>query len=190
MSESRVIVERLIEEGIAAKAHFQIWWTLRNVALPEFHGTMSDFSYVDFFHASNSGHYKLFFIALSKIYDRDNRVSSIASLKDALRDEGCASLVDYIERQLAPLERLVCRILNIRNKTIAHNEKEVSREKVYEINGVTPNEIRRLIEISCDLINYVARALEIPNVIFESDRNERATLAMLDTLRRGKKPTI
>lgn len=190
MGESRVIVERLIEEGIAAKAHFQIWWTLRNLALPEFHGTMSDFSYVDFFHASNSGHYKLFFIALSKIYDRDNRVSSITYLKDVLRVEGCAPIVNYIEQQLAPLERLVCRILNIRNKTIAHNERVLSIEKVYEIHSVTPNEIRQLIEVSCDLINYVARALEIPNVIFESDRHERATLAMLDTLRRGKKLTV
>jgi hypothetical protein len=57
MSEARAITEHLIEEGIAARAHFQVWWALRNLALPRFLPAMDHSAYVDFFHASNSGHY-------------------------------------------------------------------------------------------------------------------------------------
>jgi hypothetical protein len=54
------IISDLIEEGKSAKAHFQIWWTLLNLALPDYYETMNDMEYVDFFHAINSGNYKLF----------------------------------------------------------------------------------------------------------------------------------
>ena len=87
MTGARGITEHLIEEGIAARAHFQVWWALRNLALPRLLPAMNDLNYVDFFHASNSGHYKLFFIALSKIFDRDDRVAGIRELKKALRAE-------------------------------------------------------------------------------------------------------
>lgn len=82
MSTARVITEELIEEGMAARAHFQVWWTLRNLALPQYLSTMNNLDYVDFFHASNSGHYKLFFISLSKIFDRDDRVSGVKALRE------------------------------------------------------------------------------------------------------------
>lgn len=185
MSEARAIIEQLIEEGIAAKAHFQTWWALRNLALPEYHPTMNDLSYVDFFQTSNSGHYKLIFISLSKIFDRDERVSGISRLKEALQNEGYAQLARDVETKISPLDGLVRRVLNIRNKTIAHNEHQLPRQKVYELNGVTPNEIRQLIDSTCDAINSVARGFGLTNTIFDSDRHERATLAMLKTLRRG-----
>lgn len=40
---------------------------LRNLAIPKFLPTMNNLEYVDFFHASSAGHYKLFVLALSKI---------------------------------------------------------------------------------------------------------------------------
>ena len=58
---------------------------------------MNELSYVEFFHASNSGHYKLFFISLAKVFDRDNRVAGIKELRKALRAEGRADL--YYNRE-------------------------------------------------------------------------------------------
>ena len=75
------IVTDLIEEGIASKAHFQTWWALRSLALPDYLDTMNDLEYVDFFHASNSGHYKLIFVTLSKIYDIDPKTSQVNSIE-------------------------------------------------------------------------------------------------------------
>ena len=186
MSEARDITEHLIEEGTAARAHFQVWLALRNLAVQRLLPAMNDLSYVDFFHASNSGHYKLFFIALSKIFDRDQRVAGISELKKTLRADGRTDLALYIARELKPVEKLIVRMMRIRNKSIAHTERRMPRTQVYKINGITPNQIRQVIDQVCSVINHVATDLGISNTIFESDRLEKATLRMLETLRRGQ----
>ena len=182
MTRLSTIVQHLIEEGIAARAHFQTWWALRNRAIPDFLPDMNHLEYVDFFHVSNSGHYKLFFIAISKIFDRDTRASGIASLREGLRAEGHDNLADYVEAELEPLTERVCRIQTIRNQAIGHNQTDLPREKVYDINGTTPNEIMELIDITCGAINKIARELGFTNVIFDSKRYEDATLELLRAL--------
>ncbi|MDB5531748.1 MAG: hypothetical protein JWO28_63 [Hyphomicrobiales bacterium] len=186
MCESHAIVSTLIEEGTAARAHFQTWWALRNLALPEFYETMNHPSYVEFFKASNSGHYKLFFLALSKIFDRDPRVSGVANLREVLRTENRDDLADALTETLVRWTSTVARIMAIRNTSIAHNERGISRERVYGLNGVTPDQIRELIDETCWAINRVANGLGISNVIFNGDRFEDATIEMLKVLRNGQ----
>jgi hypothetical protein len=185
MSEARSIVEKLNEEGLAARAHFQIWWALRHLALPDFYDAMNNSSYVNFFHASNAGHYKLFFLALSKIFDRDARTSGISNLREVLRSEGHYSIADQLEKRLSPLTTVVVRLMAIRDQTIVHNDRSLPREKVYEINGITPDQIRDLINDTCATINEVAHGLGLTEGLFD-DHYDRATIAMLETLRRGK----
>lgn len=185
MSEARTITEVLIEEGIAARAHFQVWWALRNLAIPRFLKTMNNYEYVDFFHASNAGHYKLFILALSKIFDRDSRVAGLRELRRALKEEGRNDLALYIGKQINPLRSRITAIMGIRSQSLVHNERTLPTTKVYQINGITPNQIRALIDKTCDTVNYVARELDISNTIFDSDRGERATIRMLETLERG-----
>jgi len=184
------ITEILIEEGIKARAHFQVWWALRNQALPKYHSAMNDFAYVDFFHAANSGHYTLFLLSLAKLFDRDPRVAGISELKRALRSNDKTTTALAVARFLKPHEAQVRRVMGIRNSSVVHNEHGISRNKVYELNGVTPNELRALIDSACAAINLVARELGIVNTIFESDRAERATLNMLETLACGAKLKI
>lgn len=185
MSRAQIITLQLIEEGTAARAHFQVWWALRNLALPKYLATMNDLNYVDFFQASNSGHYKLFFLALSKIFDRDSRVAGISELKRALRSEGQGSIALRIAKELKSIEPLVKRVMSIRNRTIVHNEHSMPRTKVYKINGITPNQLRLVIDTVCATINSAALGQGITNTIFENDRLELATLGMLERLDRG-----
>ena len=181
------ITEILIEEGIKTRAHFQVWWALRNRALPKYYAAMNDFAYVDFFHAANSGHYTLFLLSLAKLFDRDPRVAGIRELKRALRADGKTRTALAVSKLLKPHEAQVKRVMGIRNRSVVHNEHGISRQKVYEVNGVTPNELRALIDATCTAINQVAREIGIVNTIFESDRSEKATLNMLETLARGAK---
>lgn len=176
----------LMEEGGAARAHFHTWWALRNLALPDHLPTMNNYEYVDFFHISNSGNYKLFFVALSKIYDRDGRTAGISMLKEELRKAGHADVADEVARRIDPHEPLVRKVLTIRNQSISHNQADIPREKVYQINGVTPNEIRALIDVTCETINYVSNALGKSNVISGPERHEKAVLKMLEALGRGQ----
>ena len=107
---------------------------------------MNRWEYVDFFHASNSSHYKLIFFALSKIFDRDARASGFVSLKAALRAANHAPLADHVDKQLSTLTECVARIGAIRNRTIAHNQTDSVWKDVYEENGITPDDICELIE--------------------------------------------
>lgn len=176
----------LMEEGSAARAHFHTWWALRNLALPDHLPTMNNYEYVDFFHVSNSGSYKLFFLALSKIYDRDERTAGISMLKKELRNAGHADVADEVAKRIDPHEPLVRKVLNIRNKSISHNQADIPREKIYQINDVTPNEIRALIDVTCETINYVSNTLGKSNVISGPERHENAVLKMLEALGRGQ----
>ncbi len=185
MNETIEIAKVLIEEGIAARGHFQVWWALRNKALPRFYETMNNYEYVDFFHASNAGHYKVFFLALSKIFDRDTRVAGLREFRRVLTEDGRPDLADYIEQSLLPFHDKIKAVLGIRNQSLVHNERALPGEKVYEINGVTSNQISELIDVTCKIINDVATELGINNTIFDSDRGIRATLRMLEVLERG-----
>ena len=184
MSKAHAITLLLIEDGIAARAHFQVWWALRNLAIPKYLPVMNDGSYVDFFHASNSGHYKLFFLALSKIFDRGTRGAGISELKRALRSEGHTRIALRIAKELKPIEPFVEKLMRIRNQTIVHNNHSIPRSKVYKINGITPNQLRQVVETVCGTINATARDLGITNTIFDSARFENATLSMLERLER------
>ena len=78
-------------------------------------------------------------------------------MKGALRNEGYSRIADDFEKTTEPLATLVERVMSIRNKTIVHNERELPRDKVYEVYGVSPNEIRSLIYSTCSAINNVAQ---------------------------------
>jgi len=176
------ITRDLIDEGVAANAHFQIWWALRNLALPKYLNAMNDLDYVDFFHASNSGHYKLIFISLSKIYDIDSRTAGIRKLKVELRKAGNVKMAEYVKNELDPYTSLVIKLSNIRNQTISHNQISLGRKEAYNRNGVTPDEIKELIDKTCAVINEVARNIGVNNTIGDSDRFESATLKLLEAL--------
>jgi hypothetical protein len=68
---------------------------------------------------------------------------------------------------------------------IFRNERALSRAQVYPLNGITPDQLRELIEVTSAAISHVAFELGIANTIFESDRAERATMKMLEALERG-----
>lgn len=187
MANATHITQILIEEGIKARAHFQVWWILRNRALPKYYKAMSNYTYVDYFHAANSGHYTLFLLSLAKLFDRDPRVAGVRELKRLLRSEGNTPSALSITRALKPHEATIRSVMAIRNGSIVHNEHSIARQRTYEINGVTVNDLRALIDAACKSINMIAADLGITNRIFDSDRTEQATLNMLETLARGAK---
>lgn len=185
------LLERTADSVNAARAHYQIWFTLRGKgkALPEYYDVMNDSRYVSFFHASNAGHYKLMFIELGCLFDPDTRAASFRNLKKGLEQEGRSDLVTKIDADLSPYTALVSSILTIRSKLMAHKEIGAESRKVHEQNGIIPDEIGRLLDISSELINY------IDEQVFGNKTNlkaavtstfEDATFGLLGVLRNGR----
>jgi len=186
MSDLYQQFDRLLEEAGAARAYFHTWWGLRNLALPDYLPTMNHHEYVDFFHAANSGFLKLAFVSLGKIFDPGRSVVSMRRLLKALADHQRAPEARALESRLEKHEGLIERVLAIRNKSVSHNQFDLTRNRVYELYGVTPDEIRDLVEDVCDGLNDVQRAFGRSSVLSEGQRHEQAVLNLLETLRRGR----
>lgn len=191
MEELQNLLIRLAHAANAAQAHYQTWFALRGEgkALPEYYSEINDFRYVDFFHASNIGHYKLMFIELGCLFDPDPRAASFRNLKRCLAEQEFNDLVDRINDSLAPFSQLVSNALTIRSKLIAHREISASSESVHEENGVIPDQISNLLNICSELINEVnGRVFGDSELLIATTTNrfEFATMGLLKTLRNGR----
>ncbi|WP_133434375.1 AbiU2 domain-containing protein [Achromobacter xylosoxidans] len=183
MSQANDITERLIEEGTKARSYFQIWWVLNNRAYPDYASTMQHWEYSDFFYATSPGYFTLFVLALSKMFDRDPRSAGFQSLRTALEQEGKPEVAAQIEAALTPLRPKVKRIMEIRSQSVVHNSFGLSRDDIYKANGITIDEIRDLVDATCQCISRVAAALDIQGHALASERTANATLRMLAGLK-------
>src|SRR5688572_10747584 len=102
MSELRAAIARVKEDAGAARAYFHTWWGLRSLALPQFHSTLNNYTYVDFFHAANSGFLKLTFVSLAKLFDRDDRALGFSRLREVLAASGRVDDSTFLQERLAP----------------------------------------------------------------------------------------
>lgn len=190
MSEIKILLSRLADSARAAQAHYQVWFTLtrKGKALPEYHKDINDLRYVDFFHATNPGHYKIMIIELGCLFDTDARAASFRNLKKKLKEANKGHIVNKIDHALYGYEKLVSNILTIRSKLIAHKETDAKGIDIYKKYGVVPTKIGKLISICCSLINDINTELYGGDTILApvTDRFEKATFRLLETLRNGR----
>ena len=184
------VFQRVQEEAIKSRIYFHTWWGLVNRALPKYGSTINDWAYVDFFIAANSGFLDLVFVSLSKLFDRtkfgDQKTLGFQKFREELKQREFIEEELLIRQRLAPKKDLIKRICGIRNKAISHNEAALTREAVFDRFGITPDEVRELIHDICDVLNEVGRRIGYPNGISDGERSERAVIALLETLRRGR----
>ena len=191
MNELEHLFRRISDSIEAGTAFYQIWFTLRGEgkALPEYFNDMNDHRYVDFFHAINSGTYRLMFIELGCLFDTDSRAASIRNLKSKLAEIDRQDLVLYIDKQLSPYIDMVKNILTIRSKLIAHKELGVFSEDIHSKYGIIPDMVKDLLRVCCLLINDLHEKLFKKNGVFcaaETERFENATFKLLSVLREGR----
>lgn len=192
MDEFLHLLRRVAASVAEAQAFYQTWFTFRgdNKALPTYYHDMNDYRYVDFFNTVNAGTYQLMYIALGCLFDTDDRAASIRNLRMELEGKGRKDLADKIELELSPYTDLVRSIMTIRAQLIAHKQRSAFSEKVHEGNEVVPDEVGRLIEKCCVLVNEVYE--EFYNgggtrlCSAETRRFENAAFNMLDVLRNGR----
>ncbi len=130
-------------------------------------------------------------LSLSKLFDSKGDTLGLKKLQNDLKNCGLAKEAQLIEELRGQQSELVERIRCIRNKSISHNDVMLTRNDAFEKGNVTPDEIRELIDQVCDVLNKVNGQLECLDIshnldISKSQRFECATLAVLETLKRGE----
>ena len=183
--EVEAALGRVREEASMSCAYFHTWWSLANLAYPDFPATMNDDEHVDFFHACIAGFLSMTFVSLGKLLDRDDRALSLGKLRTILREHGFPDVAKSIEAALSGQEEVAKRVIAIRNRTISHNELSTTRDDVFDQYGTTPNEIRALVEAVRTTLNQAGSQLGWPIDISAGERSERATMALLRRLRAG-----
>ena len=190
MNEVRELLSRMADSVNSARAHYQIWFTLRGEgkALPEYYQDMNDYRYVDFFHASNAGHYKLMFIELGCLFDADTRAASMRNLKGALIACGRKDIAKGIDEVLSGYNELVSGILTIRSKLMAHKDIGARSEDIHAQSNIVPNELKKLIDVCSALISQINGELFGVGYTLAAvtDRFERATFELLKVLKNGR----
>ncbi len=172
----------------SAMAHYQIWFTLRGKgkAIEIYLNDMNDYRYVDFFHAANSGNYKLMFIETACLFDSDNRTHSIRKLKSLMNESGLISISDKFENKLKPYARLVSNIKTIRSRVIAHKEADVDPSELYKKHGIRPDGIKDLLNLTAELLRELEAKLtnnSSSHSVGPTDRWEQATFNLLEALK-------
>ena len=183
----RDIIKHLVQEGMAAISYYQVYSVLRKKEYLAQQEILGHDDYKDYFHASHTAHFKMIFIALGKIFDKDPKAASIKELIKVLKKEKRYDLVTYIEEKLGPQTDIhkridtIKKIEAIRNQSIAHNQRNPSKKETYENNPVERDELGCFIDVTCEVINHLASEFSA-NGISTSGRAKRSMLKVLDAL--------
>ncbi len=191
VSELEQCFERVRDSANAALAHYQIWFALRGKgnAIDTHYDVMNDYRYVDYFHAANSGHYKMMFIEVGCLFDSDDRASSFRVLRGMLEEAGEGDLAKELRERLVPFTELVKNMKTIRSKLIAHKEHSVDPPELYKKYGIKPDDIGSMLNVCVELLGKVENALfgqSSSSSVVSTDRFHRATFALLDVLKAGR----
>lgn len=177
-----------IEDSLRkAYAHFEVWWALDHTGIINHLSAMNDLDYVDFFHITITSHYQCVFISLSKIFDRADDLSGIRKLKTLLDANGnneLSSLLDGVLKKHIPV---IAAVKGIRDQSIAHKKGSKNVDQIYKENGVTPNQIRDLIQELIGVMTDISKSIRYSWSLYKTDRFESATLNLLHKLENNKK---
>ncbi len=166
-----------------AQANFHIWKTL-NLSKGDSKrlNVINVWEYVDFFHTAIWGSRALVLLSLGKIFDRSGGALKVCDPAKRLRDKQLKSDFDSLNKKH---KMVIDKVVDVRNRAIAHNEKGNDDVKVFQEAGVTPNEIESLIDDIRTMLNAAADRESIPDRIPEKSRFENAVHSLLDRLVTG-----
>lgn len=175
---------RVREEAEHLCAYFHTWWSLANLARPDFVPTMNEHGY--FFEVCDVGSFAMTFVSLGKLLDRDTRSLGLGQLRGILCKYGFHEEAGSMKAALSGHEEVVRRVVEIRNKAISHNNLTMTRDDVFEKYGTTPDEIRAFVEAVRTTLNQTVNELKLGlQIIPAGGQYEQATVELLRRLRAG-----
>lgn len=142
--------------------HYEVWWALGSASKEKYRKTFSHSEYALFIEASLIAHQMAMLMALGRLFDTDSRASSMKSLKTELENNGNTEMLSIIKDTMAPYNNLVKKIINIRCSIIAHTQTNSTDNDVLIRNGITPSEIKNLIDSATKVIGKIAFKLNHP----------------------------
>ena len=151
---------RMMREAGDARANFRVWRTLDlSKGDRKRMNAMNDWTYVDFFHVAIWGTQVLAFLSLGKIFDQTKGALKLQDVVRSLDDDELSRDVDALYNEHG---KAIEKIKRIRDKAVAHNQRNMDERSLFDHVGITPNELESLIENLCRILNGAARRESSP----------------------------
>ena len=145
-----------------ARRNYEIWWVYKSKdTRPLYVDVMNRYGL--FFQTSIHAHFVALLVGLYRLYETRDDTFNIPSLLKKLKAEKklpsatLKQLEDIYKKQAKPLW---IKVNILRNKAFGHRSRAHSVEEVFQEAGVTPNELRDLVEITKNLLNELTHAMD------------------------------
>ena len=182
-SNSGKVLFDLYESTSEARAHWQAWWALANLAKPRFVERMERFP--DFFLIAERAHFNSIFINLAHAFDKRKDVASIDRYLRIAKAKYSSVEISAVRKRLAPHAPARDGVLEIRNNVIAHKTLGLTEKEVFASARITPRHIGALVEEVAGVVNSFAEREGWVQRVFTSDRVSSATLGVLEAMEKA-----
>lgn len=153
------VIEKLRNETIRAKLNWDIYWIYKNKRDRQKYVDVLN-NYPLFFQTSLAAHYTQTVISLGKIYDSEN-INLKYLLKLAL-DEGLVSRATEvaIKEKLKEINKIIRKLLIIRNNTVAHISAKLTHEQVFNKANANYREFQKLIHYAFWILEKIYKEVK------------------------------
>ncbi len=175
-------IAELMQAVRDASLNYDIWWVCKAKGSRE--------RYIDvirkyplFFQASIDAHFVALLVALYRIFETRRDTINVRRLITMVENTGALpaskrSELDELHRAVKPLWR---KVSIIRSEVFAHRTRDSTPEKSFARAGLSPNEIKSLIDSSKKIVNLLSQAFDHSTFAFNLSAEEE-TRRLLEVL--------
>lgn len=153
--------EALRHSANVASLNYDIWWVYKSKeSRPAYVDTMN--RYLGFFDTSIHAHFVALLVALYPMYETRSDTFNIPRLLKVL-DKECqisANALAKAHATYAEAKPLWVKVGVLRNNAFGHRSDSKTIEEIFKQAGITPSQLKKLIELTKRLLNTISRALD------------------------------
>jgi len=180
-------LNRVKDAIVAASKHYNIWYIYKNKDdRPRYVNVMNH--YLGFFRVSISAQFTAMLLTLSKVLDKNtknNRISMYSLIDSAEKHNLIKpSKLREIRNKLCGTAEMFKNLQILRNNVFAHLGN-LDTEKAFKLAGISPNDLRELIDSSISILRSIYYAYDRGDFAFDY-HSKKDTYSLLNDLQKSK----
>ena len=168
-------IDELRHTVLVAGDNYEIWWAFKSKdTRPVFVDVMN--TYLEFFQPAIHAHFVALVVALYRLYERRKDTINIPFLLRVLRREqhlpeaALNEFETFVEKEVKPTWK---KVGILRHNVIAHQSAADPTGEFWHKAGLSPNELRDLLDSTEGLLNKLAYAINRNTYTFRTRRQAR-----------------
>ena len=152
MSVSKDAVREMVNEVIEFTRGYVVWRELMGKSNRDVRE-----EHVDFLLTVTNSFVQGFCVSIYQLFDRDSRTKSLQRLIEELRTSD-ATLAQGLQSKITAQHAALQKLFHIRCNVYAHRNKSQSPEALFTTVGLTPRQMRAVVDLAQDVVSDLAVA--------------------------------